>query len=125
MKISKYRIQTNDFEKLTNHLKNQFEFDYENHSDDMCVLASEEYYFRNGSTQLNMVIIKKSNATILIDIVAGAGGSGIFNINWWSEKEFVKKIQRIIDGYANVNHLTLNELNQSGNLTENSRKKLI
>lgn len=110
MNVSKFRLHTTELEKLTQYLRSALSFDYKNHSEDMNILASERYYLRNNSTQLNMVVVKRNNSMIWIDIIATAGGAGIFNINLWSEKGYIKKVRKVLDQYAENQELVLEEL---------------
>ncbi|MCX6248021.1 MAG: hypothetical protein NTW10_09825 [Bacteroidetes bacterium] len=76
MKILKLKIGSIDLDKTIDYLADHLQFDYENHSTDMSVLTSEEFYIRNLSAQLNMIIARKTDSHIFIDIIGGAGGSG-------------------------------------------------
>lgn len=100
MKIGKFRLLTSDLDKTVNYLVENLSFDYENHSVDMSVLSSEEYYFRNSSTQLNMIIAKKKDSFILVDVIGSAGGTGIFNISWGSEKGYIKTVRKVLDKFC-------------------------
>jgi len=113
MRTTKYKLATDDLDKTVNYLIERLDFDYENHSINMSVLALEEFYFRNSSTQLNMIIAKREESYILIDVMGSAGGTGIFNINWWSEKGYIKRVKRVLDEYAEEFSLTLEELETS------------
>lgn len=110
MRTTKYKLPTDDLDKTVNYLIEYLRFDYENHSLNMSVLASEEYYMRNGSTQLNMIIAKREESYLLIDVMGSAGGRGILNINWWSEKGYIKRVKRVLDEYAKEFSLTIEEL---------------
>ncbi len=110
MKISKFKISTADLDKTISYLIENLSFDYENHSTDMSVLASEEFYFRNNSTQLNMIIARKKESSIFLDIMGSAGGSGFFNINFWSEKGYIKRVRKVLDKYTEEFNLTIEEL---------------
>lgn len=110
MNVLQLKIVAADFDKIIDYLNTNFTFDYENQSTDMAVLASEKYYLRNNSTQLNMIIINKEEDTILIDIIGGAGGSGIFNLNWGSEQGFINKVKLALNKYTEDNNLTLEEI---------------
>ncbi|MFH1049608.1 MAG: DUF6054 family protein [bacterium] len=109
MKISKYKLHSQNLDKLINYLKTQFQFSYENQSTDMSVLAAEKFYFRNNSTQLNLLILKVKNSIIEIDVIGGAGGSGLLNINLWSEKSFIKKAEKVLKTYSEENGLLFSE----------------
>jgi len=100
MKIGKFKLITSDLDKIINYLVENMSFDYENHSADMSVLASEEYYFRNESTQMNMIIAKKKDSFIMLDVMGGAGGTGIFNISWGSEKGYIKTVSKVLANFS-------------------------
>jgi len=38
-------------------------------------LASEKFYFRNSSKQLNAIIIKREGEKLVVDIIGTAGGT--------------------------------------------------
>ena len=84
-------------------------FDYKNHSTDMSVMACEEFYFRNNSTQLNMVIVKKEASKLLIDVMWTAGGTGIMNFNLWSEKGYIKRVRKVLNEFTEEFNLELDE----------------
>jgi len=100
MKIEKFKLFTSDLDKTVNYLVENLSFDYENHSIDMSILSSEEYYFRNRSSQLNMIIAKKTESCILIDVLGSAGGTGIFNISWGSEKGYINTVSKILKNFS-------------------------
>ena len=110
MRILKLKLDCSDLDKTINYLINNLQFDYENHSTDMSVLASEEFYFRNHSTQLNMIIARKEESRILIDVIGGAGGHGILNINWWSEKGYTNRVKKVLKKYADEFNFSLEEI---------------
>ena len=110
MKILKLKLHSDDLDKITNYLVENLSFDYENHSTDMSVLASEDYYFRNNSTQLNMIIAKKETSYIILDIMGGAGGSGFLNINWWSEKGYTNRVRKILNRFKEEYNVMMEEI---------------
>jgi hypothetical protein len=114
MKILKLKLGCPDLDKTIDYLIKNLQFDYENHSADMSVLASEEFYFRNGSTQLNMIIARLDKSDIYIDIMGGAGGSGLLNINWWSEKGYTNRVKKVLRKYAAEFNLLLEEIDTNG-----------
>jgi len=115
MKTTQYKLSTDDLDKTVNYLIEFLPFDYENHSLNMSVLASEAYYMRNGSTQLNMIIAKREASYLLIDVMGSAGGRGPQNWDWGSEKSYIKKVKRVLDEYAKEFSLTLEELETNEN----------
>jgi hypothetical protein len=110
MRILKLKLGCSDLDTTIDFLINNLKFDYENHSTDMSILASEEFYFRNLSTQLNMIIARKEKSHILIDIIGGAGGSGILNINWWSEKGYTNRVRKVLKKYVDEFNFSLEEI---------------
>lgn len=89
MEIATVKIGTPLLDEFIAQLKQHLSFQYENRSTDMYILAAEEYYIFNNSSQLNMVVAKKEGSIILADAIGGAGGAGILNINFFSESEFI------------------------------------
>ena len=110
MRIKRLRIDTDDKQLIVNCLKEYYSFDYENQIESMIILAKEEYYFRNDSTQFNLIILKKADTFTLVDIVAGGGGSSFLNLNWGSEKSHIKRVMRILIDLSEENKLTMEEL---------------
>jgi hypothetical protein len=110
MNVQKLKITGIDKSEILEHLKGQLSFDYENHSTDMSVLATEDYYMRNNSTQLNMIIAKVKDSCIYLDIIGSAGGTGFLNINFWSEKGYVKKVLKILEKHREEHNYTIEQL---------------
>ena len=108
MKILKLKLGCSDLDKTIDYLINNLNFDYENHSTDMSILAAEEYWFK--STQLNMIIAKKEESHILIDIIGAAGSTGILHINWWSEKGYTRRVKKVLKEYVEEFNLSLEEV---------------
>ena len=118
MKIGKFKLFTSDLDKTVNYLVENLSFDYENHSVDMSILSSEEYYFRNRSTQLNMIIAKKIESCILIDVLGSAGGTGIFNISWGSEKGYIKTVHKIINKFSEEYSVEIQRIEEAEVISE-------
>ena len=110
MNISRIRISEDNLDRLVNFLIQELRFDYENHSVDMTILASEDYYLRNTSAQLNMIILKKEESSVLIDIIGAGGGTGFFFTNFGSEKAFIKKAIKVIGRYCAANGIKVKEI---------------
>ncbi len=110
MNISRFKIFTTDRKRIINYLNDYLSFEYENHSSDMSILADEEFYFRNSSTQMNMVILKTDESSVVIDIIGGAGGSGLLNINLWSEKGYIKKVSMILVQFSEEFNIKMEEI---------------
>ncbi|TDH28093.1 hypothetical protein EXU57_06440 [Segetibacter sp. 3557_3] len=99
MTDAKLKISEENLDQLVAFLIQEWSFDFEKHSTDASILISENFYFRNMSTQMNIVILKKENNSILIDIVAG-GGAGIFHVDLNSAKAFVDGMSKLVMKYA-------------------------
>ncbi len=109
MNITVYTLQSNDLDSLVDYLGAHLSFDYENHSTDMSIIFEERYYWRNKSTQLNMIIAKREKSKIQLDVIAGAGGTGFFNLNRWSEKGYLKRVRKVLDKFTTEFGLELAE----------------
>ncbi|MCG8698071.1 MAG: hypothetical protein MI922_08460 [Bacteroidales bacterium] len=112
MKISNYKITNAKLDALVSYLKARMTFDYENHSEEMVVLMSEKFYFRNNSKQINQVIVKKVEKNLLVDVMAGAGGSFLLNINWLSEKGYIRRVLEIVNSFAEESSVKVEEINK-------------
>ncbi len=110
MNVSRLKVFTTDREKIIGFLTEYQSYKYRNHSADMSVLINEEYYFRNDSTQLNMIILKLKDQSIEIDIIGGAGGTGLFNFNFWSEKGYLKKVKKVLAKFSNEFNIKIEEI---------------
>ncbi len=108
MRILKLKLGSSDLVATIDFLINNLKFDYENHSTDMSVLTWEEYYFRK--IQFNMIIVKKEQSHILIDIIGGAGGAGILKITWWSEKRYTNRVRKVLEKYVHEFNFSLEEI---------------
>lgn len=110
MHVAKFEIDSSNLDQIVNHLIEFIDFDYENHSTDMSVLASEDRNFTNSSSQFNLIILKVSNSRLFIEVVGAAGGTGLLNIDWGSEKGFIKKVEKQLADYATEFGLVLEKI---------------
>ena len=102
MRVSKIKIAKSLQDELILFLTQSVLFDYINISEEMTVLASEEFYVRTDSEQLNLIIIKRVDSFLYIDLIGGGGGSGLLGITWGSEGAFVKKALGIIENFCKM-----------------------
>src|SRR5687768_15229667 len=86
--------------KLVTHLTTSYQVDYVNMSNDMAVLANENFYIRNNSAQLDMLVLKMEDSVLYVDLMGSAGGAGLFNFNFGSERSFIKRTTKIILDYC-------------------------
>jgi hypothetical protein len=105
MHIARLKLVGMSLEKLVDHLTTSFQIDYINISNDMAVLANENLYLRNSSTQLDMLVIKVQEGDLHVDLIGGAGGAGLFNFNFGSEKSFTKRATKIIRDYCAIHQI--------------------
>ena len=116
MKIAKFKIYSGELKKLADHLTTLHSYKYINMTTELAVLATENYYLRNDSTQLNMIVLKQLNDGLQIDVLGAAGGTGLFKISLGSEKHFIKRTQKTIEEYCGNHGLKLEEIKSSESL---------
>lgn len=114
MEISKYKLASSNLDQIVNYLVENLNFDYENHSSNMSVLTEEEFHFRTSSTQLNMIVARMTEDSIFLDIIGSAGGSGIFNFDFWSEQGYINKVRKVLDNYCDEYGLIFEALPKDG-----------
>ncbi len=107
MEKKQIKILGANLKTLTDYLTANLSFEYQNHSQDMSLLVTEEFYFRNNSTQLNMVAAKATDEAVLLDIIAGGGGTGWFNISWGSEGDYVYYVEEALRKYCEAEGFSL------------------
>jgi len=107
MEMAKLKITGTTLDKLVNHLLDTSTFKYKNLTEDMAVLATENFYLRNNSAQLNMIVIKKQELILYVDLIGAAGGTGLFNFNFGSEKGFIKTTKKIINEFCTGQRLQI------------------
>lgn len=100
MQISKLKVSKSVQEELISYLAESILFDYINISTEMTVLAKEEFYLRTTSEQLNLIIIKRVDSYLYIDLIGGAGGAGLFGISWGSEEAFVRRALKLLEDFC-------------------------
>ena len=100
MQIAKLKITGALQDELISYLTQSVLFDYVNISEEMTVFASEEFYLRTSSDQLNLIVIKSVGSYLYIDLIGGGGGTGLLGITWGSEGAFVKKMLKIVEAFC-------------------------
>ena len=109
MTIRHLRIKSTDIDVWVDYLCQKLKIDYENHSNDCTVLATEEYFFRTNSSQLNLIVLKMEKKYLLIDVIAAGGGVGIFNFSLGAEGSFCGKVYGMVEQYCEDKNLCLEE----------------
>lgn len=93
---------------------------YKSVSNDMIVLGAETYRLRTTSSQWEMIVLKKEEKSVRIDIIATGGGAGIFNVSLGSEKNFVNKMIGVLKDIFDRNGLKYSEA--TGNLNNDGER---
>jgi hypothetical protein len=112
MTIVKLKITGDNLDLLVNFLVEELEFSYENHSQNMSILAAENLSFRNPLGQVNLVIFKRETSFILVDIMAGGGNRGFLDIIGNSEKGYTRIVMAKINTYAEERGLVVEMLGE-------------
>jgi hypothetical protein len=99
-------IESTEFNPLINIIKDEFTVEFQSFSKDMIVFVSERFRLRTISSQSEMVILKKEDGKIIVEIIASGGGSGWFNVSWGSEYSFVKKMANKLITYCDKNNIS-------------------
>ena len=102
MRIESYTLNTSDLVDLRSYLRKEFSIEFGRGAKNFFVLAFEDYYFRTNSTQLEMIVAVLVDSKIRIDVIGSAGGSGLLNLDWGSEKKFLKRFSKVIEKYKEM-----------------------
>ena len=100
MRIAKLKIAGALQDELISYLTQTVLFDYVNISEELTILANEEFYLRTSSDQLNLIVIKSVGSYLYIDLIGGGGGTGLLGITWGSEGAFVRKTLKIVEAFC-------------------------
>lgn len=60
-------------EEFIAQIKKRLKFSYENCSMDTCVLVNEDDDYLFNHSQINMIVLKKEDSLIVVDVIAGKG----------------------------------------------------
>lgn len=110
MVIKKLLLHDSDLKRITDLFLENYKITYQLISETSATLAFEEYYFRNGSMQLNMIVLLKTEAGIRIDAIGGGGSGGMFTFSWGSEKEFANNLTSHLIDWAEKKDLVVEEI---------------
>lgn len=87
-------------DELISYLTQTVLFDYVNISEELTILANEEFYLRTSSDQLNLIVIKSVGSYLYIDLIGGGGGSGLLGITWGSEGAFGRRMLKTLKAFC-------------------------
>ena len=102
MNTIKIAIKGNNVRKIVDSISNYIASDIEYYTfepvQNVYVITSEKYYFRNNSHLMSCLIIKlEDDNNCIIDIVAGGGGTGIMGLDYRAERSRVREILKHIE----------------------------
>lgn len=80
MKLLKLKVATSELQQFADQVSKALSIDYSNQSTDMVAIASEIYKFRTNSAQLNIVILKRVESQIHIDIIGALVRQGYLEL---------------------------------------------
>lgn len=77
-------------------------------TDDMIFYVYEKYFMRSSNFASLSVVIRQENQFVMVYAIASAGGSGIFNISWGANEDFLLSFQRSLErmGYQESDSLS-------------------
>ena len=109
--MEKIRIEINNIEneviiKLLELIDTKINVTYVYREEKLCILYSENYYFRINSNQLTTIIVSWVTNNTKIEIITGGGGEGILGMSWGAENSINKKIQNTITEYCTKNSIS-------------------
>jgi hypothetical protein len=94
MKTSSFKLVTTDLHSVVNYLNHNIEFSDTNYSDEMAVLTSESHRMKQKK---NMIILKKHQNYIYINIIENDAPRGMFN---FSKKNFIKNVTLVFENFC-------------------------
>jgi len=101
MKTKSLKIAGPVLNELYEFFQNEMFPDYQNNTDNMFIMCFEQFYFRNNSTQLNMIVVKSKGSYVMVDIIGAAGSQGFLGMTWGSEKGFSRKMYKKVEDLCN------------------------
>ncbi len=78
MNRARIEIANTTLEELTHSLIALFHFEFVRQTNNMAVLAREDFYFRAFARQLNVLVLTYEDEVLSLEIVAGREGDFIF-----------------------------------------------
>lgn len=94
MRTSSFKLVTTDLRSVVNYLNHNIVFSDANYSDEMAVLTSEAHRMKQNK---NMIILKKRQNYIFINIIENDAPRGIFN---FSKENFIKDVTLIFENFC-------------------------
>ena len=73
MITKRLRLQTSQWDEVLAYFRHGMHPHFTTESEDLCVLMTEVYYRHTRSTQMNMMVFKRQEGGIVIDVLGGGG----------------------------------------------------
>lgn len=106
MRQAQFVLKTTDVQPFAELTKEYLNPDYSNVTEQVHIYSRESFRLINKAMQWEMVVFKIEKDHIVVDIIAGAGATGIINSDWGTEWRFVKKFANVIVDYCNENNIS-------------------
>ena len=68
----------------------------------VCVMAFEKFFFRNGSYTSLTVVLTEDGESKTADIIGAGGGEGLFNISWGANEEIAMDAVKVLSRFGLV-----------------------
>lgn len=105
MRIERIIVETQDIQTIALLFKKYHGSQYQCVNDDMVIIGNESYRWITSSVQWDMVVIKRMEDKIQVDVLGVGGGSGLFSFSWGTERSFVRDMTRRTAEYCRNNGL--------------------
>jgi hypothetical protein len=102
MTVFQLKIIDNNLDQLVNYLIQERKFDYENHSLNESILISDNLRLVDMTSHLDIVILKKEDGFICIDLISGGGDDNIFDLSGRVDKGFAQLTAKAIYDFAKL-----------------------
>ena len=100
MRIYTLKLVTTDLPCVVDYMNYNIKFSYANHSDEMAVLTSAQQSSKHNDEELNMVILRKNQGYIDIDIIESDATTGRLNLNYVFKRNFINEVSKVFDKFC-------------------------
>ncbi len=97
MRTSSFKLVTTDLRSVVNYLNHNIEFSDANYSNEMAVLTSESHRMKQSKQNKNMIILRKRQNYIYINIIENDAPRRMFN---FSKENFIKDVTLIFENFC-------------------------
>lgn len=97
MDFRKFKIQGDRMDAVVQRIHKEFGQVRINPSADVQVFLSETYYFRNNSNLMTAVVVTRKDENLLeVEVAAGGGGAGALGLDWGAEGSRAQSVEKKI-----------------------------